>query len=135
MPTPDALSQRVLQFNGAFLLLSGGLAMILETVGHFFGVGPLAETEGSPYTIGGFEAHGLAIIIAVLLIGAARLSDRSVWHQVGRAVHLLLAASNLLYWSSFVELDMIGVGIITTVLHVVFVAAHSVCLRRSLAPA
>ena len=135
MPIRDALSQRVLQVDGVFLLLAGGLAMMLETVGHFFGVGPLAETEGSPYTVGGFEAHGLAIIFAVLLIRAARLSDRSLWHQVGRAVHLLLGGSNLLYWSSFVELNMIGVGVITTVLHVVFVAAHSVCLRRSLAPA
>ena len=56
MPTTDALSQRVLLFDSAFLLLSGTLAMILETVGHFFGVGPFAETEGSPYTIRGFEA-------------------------------------------------------------------------------
>ena len=38
-------------------------------MGHFFGVGPMAQTLGSPHTIGGFEAHGLAIIIGVLLSG------------------------------------------------------------------
>ena len=60
--TAAGLSRTVLQLDGGFLLLAGGAAMIIETVGHFLGVGPLAQTKGSPYTIGGFEAHGLAII-------------------------------------------------------------------------
>jgi hypothetical protein len=51
MPTTDALSQRVLQFDGALLLLSGGLAMILETVGHFFGGRAVRRDRGSPYTL------------------------------------------------------------------------------------
>jgi hypothetical protein len=135
MPTTDTLSRRVLQLDGAFLLLSGGVAMIMETVGHFFGAGPLAHTNGSPYTIGGFEAHGLAVIFAVLLIRAALQPDRRLWHRVGLVVHLLLLGSNLLYWSSFVQLDLVAVGVVTTVLHVVFSAAHAVCLRRRSAPA
>ena len=130
-----ALSRSVLKFDGAFLLLSGGSAMIAETVGHFSGSGPMAKMKGSPYTIGSFEAHGLAVISGVLLHRAARVPERSLWHQVGRAVHLLLAGSNMLYWSSFVEMDMIRLGIVTTLLHAVFVAAHSVCLRRSVAAA
>jgi hypothetical protein len=44
--------------------------MVAETVGHFFGGGPLAATHGSPHTIGGFEAHGFAIIIGTLLLRA-----------------------------------------------------------------
>ena len=75
--TAAALSRKVLQFDGGFLLLAGGAAMIIETVGHFLGIGPLAETKGSPYTIGSFEAHGLAIIFAILLLRAATVSDRS----------------------------------------------------------
>ena len=127
---PAALSQRVLKLDGAFLLLSGGSSMIAETVGHFSGSGPFAKMKGSPYTIGSFEAHGLAAISGVLLYRAARVPERSLWHQVGRAVHLLLAGSNMLYWSSFVKMDMLRAGIVTTLLHAVFVAAHSVCLRR-----
>ena len=38
-----ALSRSVLKFDGAFLLLSGGSAMIAETVGHFSGSGPMAK--------------------------------------------------------------------------------------------
>jgi hypothetical protein len=116
--------------DGGFLLLAGGAAMIVETVGYFLGVGPFAQTKGSPYTIGGFEAHGLAIIFAVLLIHGASLSDRSLWHKVGLAVHMLLGGSNLLYWSSFLQLKVLPIGVITTVLHIVFVIAHWTCLRR-----
>ena len=67
-----ALSRWTLRLDGAFLAIAGSVAVIADTVGHFFGVGPMAETFGSPHTIGGFEAHGLAIIIAVLLLRAGR---------------------------------------------------------------
>jgi hypothetical protein len=76
--SPEALSRRILQLDGGFLVLAGGAAMIIESVGHFFGFGPFAQTKGSPYTIGGFEAHGLAIIFAILFIHAARLADRAL---------------------------------------------------------
>jgi hypothetical protein len=128
--TAGTLSRKVLQFDGGFLLLAGGAAMIIETIGHFLGIGPFAQTKGSPYTIGGFEAHGLAIIFAVLLIRASNLPDRSLWHRVGLVVHLLLGCSNLLYWSSFVQLNVFPMGVITTFLHFVFVIAHCICLRR-----
>jgi hypothetical protein len=128
--TAAALSRKVLQFDGGFLLLAGIAAMIIETVGHFLGVGPLAQTKGSPYTIGGFEAHGLAIIFAVLFIRAASLPKRFLWHQLGVVVHLLLGGSKLIYWSSFVQLSLVPMGVITTVLHLAFVIAHWLCLRH-----
>ena len=118
-----ALSRKVLQLDGVFLLLAGGSAMIIETIGHFLGAGPFAQTKGSPYTIGGFEAHGLAIIFAILLIRAASLPDRALWHRVGLVVHLLLGCSNLLYWPSFAQMNAVPTGVITTVLHIVFVGA------------
>ena len=75
--TAAALSRKVLQFDGGFLLLAGGAAMLIETVGHFLGIGPLAETRGLLYTIGSFEAHGLAIIFAIrfLLCGHRLRTD------------------------------------------------------------
>ena len=120
----------VLLTDGIFLTLAGGAAMISETVGHFFGKGPLAATLGSPYTIGGFEAHGLAILIAVLLLRASSRPDRGLWHGVGLATHLLLGSSNLLYWSSFVKQDLLAVGVVTTTLHIIFVIAQAICWRR-----
>jgi len=71
-----ALSRWTLRLDGLFLAFAGCAALVAETVGHFFGVGPLAATLGSPHTIGGFEAHALAIIIAVLLLRGAALADR-----------------------------------------------------------
>src|SRR5262245_8421771 len=96
----EALSRWTLRLDGAFLVLAGGAAMISETIGHFLGVGPLAGLKGSPYTIGGFEAHGLAIIFAVLLIRGAARPDRRLWHGVGLTVHMLLGISNILFWTS-----------------------------------
>jgi hypothetical protein len=123
------LSRWTLRLDAAFLATAGGAAMLTETIGHFFGVGPMAATLGSPYTIGGFEAHGLAIIMAVLLLRATKLSDRKSWHVLGSSVHLLLGTANLLFWSSFVQQDLLRVGIVTTALHVIFVVAHAVCVR------
>ena len=62
-----SVSSWTLRLDGVFLILAGGSALVAETIGHFFGVGPLAATQGSPHTIGGFEAHGFAIIIGSLL--------------------------------------------------------------------
>jgi hypothetical protein len=123
------LSRWTLRLDGIFLLLAGSAAMLTETIGHFFGVGPLASTRGSPHTIGGFEAHGLAIIIGVLLLYAARRADRRLWHTVGLCTHLLLGSANVLFWSSFVRQDLVLVGIVTTALHAIFVVAQAICLR------
>jgi hypothetical protein len=105
--------------------------MVAETIGHFFGVGPLAATHGSPHTIGGFEAHGFAIIIGALLFRAAALADRQLWHVVGLTTHLFLGAANLLFWSSFVHHNVVTVGVTATALHVIFVVAQAICLRGS----
>jgi hypothetical protein len=125
------MSRWTLRFDGIFLILAGGAALLTETVGHFFGVGPMAATLGSPYTIGGFEAHGLAIIIGVLLLRAAALADRRLWHAVGLSTHLLLGSANLLFWSSFVQQNLVTVGVVTTALHLIFVVAQATCLRSS----
>jgi|SRR6185436_9035827 len=136
MPTPKdvepslALSAWTLRLDGAFLALAGFGGMVTDTIGHFFGAGPLASTLHSPYTIGGFEAHGLAVIISVLLLRGASLPDRRLWHILALSVHLLLGAANLIFWSSFEQLDVVMVGVVTTVLHIFFVLAQGVCLYR-----
>jgi hypothetical protein len=116
-----------LRADGAFLCLVGAAAMAADAAGHFLGLGPLAGMRGSPHSIGGFEAHGLAIVIGVLLWRAASAPAPS-WHGVGLVVHLLLGGSNLLFWSSFVHLDAVATGVVTTACHGLFVLAQATCL-------
>ena len=125
----QARSRLTLRLDAAFLLLAGSAAMAAETVGHFLGIGPLAATRGSPYPIGGFEAHGLALLVGVLLWRAATSADRRMWHGVGLLTHLLLGTANLLFWRSFVALDVVAMGVVTTALHAAFVVAQAACLR------
>lgn len=127
-----ALNRWTLRLDGAFLAIAGSAALLSDTLGHFFGIGPMAVTFGSPYTIGSFEAHGMAAIIAVLLLRAAKLPDRQLWHALGLSVHLLLGTANLIFWSSFVQLDVLTVGVVTTALHIIFVCAQAGCLWREM---
>lgn len=131
---PDhRLGPLALRIDAAFLMLAGGVAMVAETIGHFAGVGPFAAAQGSPHTIGGFEAHGLAVLIGVLLLRGVVRADRQFWHGVGLATHLFLAAANLLFWSAFVQQNLLVVGYVTTALHALFVIAHLI-FRRLGAP-
>ena len=129
MQPSQNLSPWTLRLDGIFLMLAGGLAMIAETVGHFFGAGPFASDLGSPHTIGGFEAHGLAFLIGVLLLRGARLADRRLWHRVGFVTHLFLGSANLLFWTSFVQQGLLAAGYVTTSLHIVLVVVHAIGLR------
>jgi hypothetical protein len=130
-PKPVAgLSRWTLRLDGVFLAIAGSAALLADTTGHFFGVGPMADLFGSPHTIGGFEAHGLAVILGVWLFRAAKLADRRSWHALGLSVHLLLGTANLIFWSSFLRLDVLTIGVVTTALHILFICAQAVCLWR-----
>jgi hypothetical protein len=120
--------RNLLRFNGLFLLLVGCVAMVLEALGHFAGAGPLSYLKNSPYTIGGFESHGLAAILGCLLLWKASDVNRRPWHLCALVIHVLLGASNIAFWVSFVALGLVPMGIATTIAHVAFVALHLVCL-------
>jgi hypothetical protein len=120
--------RNLLRFNGLFLLLVGCAAMVQEALGHFAGAGPLSHLKNSPYTIGGFESHGLAAILGCLLLWKASDLNRRPWHLCALVIHVLLGASNIAFWVSFVVLGLVPVGIATTIAHVAFVALHLVCL-------
>ncbi|MES2959566.1 MAG: hypothetical protein V4792_15350 [Pseudomonadota bacterium] len=130
----SAFSRWTLRIDGALLALSGSAAMLAETAGHFFGVGPLAAMRGSPYTIGGFEAHGLAVLIAVLLLRGAAQADRVPWHVVALVTHLFLGSANLLFWPTYAALGLVAAGSVTTALHIAFVAAQAACWRLERQP-
>ena len=121
----QAWGRRVLRFDGAFLLFVGVVAMAQEALGHFTGRGPLAHLHASPYTIGGFEAHGLAAILGFVLLKRAADADRRPWHWCGLAIHLLLGVANIAFWVSFTAFGFVTMGVVTTVFHAGFVYAHA----------
>ena len=114
--------------DGCFLLAVGLIFGISEFVSHFWGIGLQGVLFlGSPYTIGFFEAHGLAALVGFLLIRATRGSEQRFWHGFAALVHLLLGGSNLTYWVSFVTFDFVVQGVIVTLAHGLFIVLQLVC--------
>ena len=111
--------------DATFLLMAGSMAMLSELLGHFLNVGPQARAfHKSPYTVGGFEAHGLAVLTAMLLYRAGAKDQKRFWHLYAALVHTLLGGANLLFWRTFVYFKRIPLGMITTIVHVGFVIAQ-----------
>jgi hypothetical protein len=109
----------VLRANAVYLLVAAAGGMISDLNGVFLARGPVAPiVAAAPHAgIGFVEAHGLALIIGVLLW---RAEPSRTWHFAAAAVHLLLGVSNLLFWQIFIAADMLAVGYVTTALHGVF---------------
>lgn len=115
----------LLFINGCFLLVAGGSALVSELCAYFVDIGPEAAAfHLSPYAIGFVEAHGLAILTGLLLVRASRGSQKRFWHLHAILVHLLLGGANLLFWQSFVQFGYLPVGIITTILHSLFLVTQ-----------
>jgi len=124
------LNKTILKLNASFLILIGSLQLMFESLSHFMGAGPLADRfTDSPYTIGFFEAHGLAVLIGILLWRASQ-SPEKFWHQLAVVVHLLLGGANLLFWNSFVQLDFVLPGIVATIFHGIFIFSEAYCAWR-----
>jgi len=126
-----SLNKTVLKLNAIFLMLIGALQMIFELLSHFMGIGPLANRFlQSPYTIGFFEAHGLAVLMGILLWRAAA-NPQKFWHQLAVIIHILLGGANLLFWKSFIQLDFVTPGIVATLFHGVFIVTEAYCAWRT----
>jgi hypothetical protein len=109
----------ILRANDVYLGLGalGGLTF-LDLPG-VLGAGPGARIlSNAPHAAIGFvEAHGLALILSVLLWRAAAVRP---WHVTGAAIGLLLGTCNLVFWQIFVIGDALATGYVTTGLHWVF---------------
>lgn len=91
----------------------------MDIPGIFFGIGPLTQLASVPQSgIGFIEAHGLALIMSVLLWRAEPVRS---WHLAAAAVHALLGTANLVFWRFFVLTDTLAAGNVTTSLHWLFV--------------
>jgi hypothetical protein len=125
-------SSRAEKFGKGLLLVNGTVLAAVATVsffadiaGHFFGAGPFATFKGNYDSIAFVEAHGLALIISILLL-VHRKWPTARWHWVAAAMHALLGGSNLVFWPLFVETGTVPMGILTTAMHLSFVALHVV---------
>lgn len=120
---------KLLRIDGWFLSVVGVTQVAFELLSHFLGAGPLGDRfDGSPFTIGFVEAHGLAAVIGVVLLLSANDPDRRRWHVVASGVHLLLGSANVLFWDSFRTFDLAAPGVVATVIHAGFVMAQTVAL-------
>lgn len=112
-----------LRAHALFLGVAGLAGMLFDFRGVFFGLGPQGRIlANAPHAgIGFVEAHGLALILAVVLWrGPAKRS----LHLVGTAIALLLGISNVIFWEMFVHSDSLTVGYVTTGLHAFFAAGQ-----------
>jgi hypothetical protein len=109
----------ILRANALYLLVAASGGLLADIIGVVFATGPQGPIIGSaPHAgIGFVEAHGLALIISVLLWQAP---PQRAWHVAATAVHVLLGTSNLAFWQIFVAGNMLPAGYVTTSLHGLF---------------
>jgi hypothetical protein len=115
--------QIILRGNALYIGIAGFAGVIFDIRGVLYGLGPQGRVlANAPYAgIGFVEAHGLAVILAVLIWRAR--PDRAA-HLTATAVVALLGTANLAFWQAFVAMDALAMGYLTTVLHWTFVALN-----------
>jgi len=109
----------ILRANALYIGVAGCAGMIFDIRGVLYGLGPQGRAlANAPYAgIGFVEAHGLAVILAVLLWRAK--PERSA-HFTAAAVVALLGTANLAFWQAFIAMDALVMGYVTTALHWTF---------------
>ena len=85
----------VLLINGTLLLAVSLVASLGDLAGHFLDIGPFAASHfGNPDAIAYLEAHGLALIAAILML-VNRNAAGPAWNWTAATLHLLLGGANL----------------------------------------
>ena len=113
----------ILRVNALYIGLAGLAGMIFDIRGVLYGTGPQGRAlANAPHAgIGFVEAHGLAVILAVLLW---RARPERAAHITALAVVALLGTANLAFWQAFIAMDALTMGYVTTGLHWMFVALN-----------
>jgi hypothetical protein len=109
----------ILRANALYIGLAGAAGMLFDLRGIYLGAGPQGRIlAGAPHAgIGFLEAHGLAVILAAVLL---RVVPARVWHLTALSIDVLLGTANLLLWQIFIAADVLRVGYVTTILHWTF---------------
>jgi hypothetical protein len=128
----DRFGPVLLLVNGLLLGIIALVSSLADLAGYFLAIGPFAASHaGNPIAVGSFEAHGLAFIVAVLLV-LNRNAPGPAWNWTAAGVHLLLGTANLLFWPVFTRYGLVPMGYATTIMHAVFVVLQVIAaLRRT----
>src|SRR5262245_12529512 len=115
--------QLILRANALYIGVAGFAGVIFDIRGVLYGLGPQGRAlADAPYAgIGFVEAHGLAVILAVVLW---RARPERAAHLTALAVVALLGTANLAFWQAFIAMDALTMGYVTTALHWTFVALN-----------
>jgi len=115
--------QLILRANALYIGVAGFAGVIFDIRGVLYGLGPQGRAlADAPYAgIGFVEAHGLAVILGVVLW---RSRPERAAHLTALAVVALLGTANLAFWQVFVAMDALTMGYVTTALHWTFVALN-----------
>jgi hypothetical protein len=119
------IRRTILRANALYIGGAALAGLVFDIRGYLFGVGPQGRIlTDAPYAAIGFvEAHGLALILSVLLWRAA--PTRS-WLLTAMAMEVLLGTANVVFWEMFVVNDALLLGYVTTALHWSFALAQSI---------
>ena len=124
-PAAERFGKGLLLVNGTLLALTGAAQGMFDLAGYFLNLGPTAAAlYQNPDAIGFLEAHGLALIIGLLMV-LNRNAQGAAWHWIGASVHLLLGAANLLFWPVFEVNGLVPMGVAATAAHVLFFALQT----------
>jgi hypothetical protein len=117
------LRQLILRANALYIGVAGFAGVIFDIRGVLYGLGPQGRAlAAAPHAgIGFVEAHGLAVILAVVLWRSK--PERSA-HLTALAIAALLGTANLAFWQTFIAMDALVMGYVTTALHWTFVALN-----------
>lgn len=122
-PFPEAAAAFVDRFRplvpAQVLLKADALYLVTASLAAFAATAAGTRVAG----IGFGEAHELALIAGLLLWTPAA---RRCWHLAAAGVHALMAAANLAHWETLVSGGMETAAVVTTAIHVVFVALQLV---------
>ena len=115
--------QMILRAEALYIGVAGFAGVIFDIRGVFYGLGPQGRAlAAAPHAgIGFVEAHGLAVILAVVLW---RSKPERAAHLTALAVVALLGTANLAFWQTFIAMDALVMGYVTTALHWTFVALN-----------
>lgn len=125
----QAMRRLVLRADAIPLALFGIFGLLMDLLGYFAGTGAWQTLFlDNPLAIGVVEAHGLAIILACLMLFYSAAPDTRLWHGTAVAIHLLLGVCNVIFWQAFLAVDGVPLGIVATAYHFTFVMANGVAL-------
>ena len=116
-------------------MVMGTMAAITDLMAYFTGMGPFGDTYyQKSITIGGFEAHCLAIILGVILFTKSK-SDGHFFNKIAATIHIVLGISNLIWFNVFFETGSVGMGYATTIAHFLLASFNLLAIYKNSRPA